>query len=118
AGLPHDPAHAGVVEDGDDELVKLYLDREERLLLRSMQPRRWFACARLSAATSALDSVGSGGTSDDAGEHARPQSAIALVAGRRLSATLKQSSSALHRSGCDAAAAAGAQAATAGSSAA
>ncbi|BAF08722.2 Os02g0465000 [Oryza sativa Japonica Group] len=79
-----------------------------------MQPRRWFACARLSAATSALDSVGSGGTSDDAGEHARPQSAIALVAGRRLSATLKQSSSALHRSGCDAAAAAGAQAATAG----
>ena len=33
AGLAHDAADAGVVEDGDDELLELDLDGEHRLLL-------------------------------------------------------------------------------------
>ena len=73
----------------------------------STQPRRWLACARLSAATRALERVGLGWISEDAKCAAAEEGGeCGPEVGRRLSATLKQSSRARHWSGCCAGAAA------------
>ncbi|WVZ75128.1 LOW QUALITY PROTEIN: hypothetical protein U9M48_023215, partial [Paspalum notatum var. saurae] len=96
AGLAHDAAHAGVVEDGDDELLQLNLDGEHGLLL----------LLRVHGAPALVGLRALEGGDERVGEGRRtwppcpPRSGDAEV-GRRFSATLKQSSRALHCSGCE-----------------
>lgn len=58
ASLAHYPANAGVIEYGDDELLKLDLDSEKRLLLLL---RAAAALVRLGALKSGHESIGDGG---------------------------------------------------------